>query len=113
MTQYFALPVIPTVFGFNARMQFLHESDLLEALLHATVSDVHGTFNIAGDGMMMLSQAVRRLGRPTVPVPALTVGSLGTFVGRARGVDLDPEQIAFLTFGRGVETSRMREVLGF
>ena len=28
MTSYFRLPVIPTVLGFDARMQFVHESDL-------------------------------------------------------------------------------------
>ncbi len=70
LTQYFALPIVPTVLGFDARMQFLHETDLLAALRHATVDGVHGTFNVAGDGVLMLSQAVRRLGRPTVPVPA-------------------------------------------
>ncbi|HEX5771915.1 MAG TPA: NAD-dependent epimerase/dehydratase family protein, partial [Nocardioidaceae bacterium] len=48
MTQYFRLPVVPTVLGFDARLQFLHEDDLLGALRHATIDGVHGTFNIAG-----------------------------------------------------------------
>ena len=33
---------------------------------------------------------------------------------RAVGVtDFSPEQMAYLTYGRGVDTTRMREVLGF
>ena len=113
MTQYFRLPVVPTVLGFDARMQFLHETDLLEVLRHATTAGVHGTFNVAGDGILMLSQAVRRLGRPTLPIPAFAVSSLGSLIRQVRVADFSPEQMAFLTYGRGVDTSRMRNVLGF
>ena len=44
---------------------------------------MHGTFNLAGDGVLMLSQALRRLGRPTVPVPAFLLDSLGTALKQA------------------------------
>src|SRR6201999_3641128 len=60
MTSYFRLPVIPTVLGFDARLQFLHEQDLMDVLIHAVRSDLPGTFNVAGDGILMLSQALRR-----------------------------------------------------
>ena len=35
----------------------------------ATTGDVPGTFNVGGDGMLLLSQAIRRLGRVELPVP--------------------------------------------
>lgn len=113
MAQYFRLPVIPTVLGFDARMQFLHETDLLEALRHATTAGIHGTFNLAGDGVLMLSQAVRRLGRPALPMPAFAASGVGSLIRQARVADFSSEQMAFLTYGRGVDTTRMREVLGF
>ncbi|MGH3369987.1 MAG: NAD-dependent epimerase/dehydratase family protein, partial [Nocardioidaceae bacterium] len=113
MAQYFRLPVVPTVLGFDARLQFLHEDDLLRALTHATTDGVHGTFNVAGEGILMLSQAVRRLGKPSVPVPGFAVSQLGTFVRQSRVADFSPEQVAYLTYGRGVDTTRMREVFGF
>ena len=113
MAQYFRLPVIPTVLGFDARLQFLHENDLLAATRHATLAGVHGTFNVAGDGILMLSQAVRRLGRPTAPMPSFAVGYVGSLIRQTRVADFSPEQMAFLTFGRGVDTRRMRTVLGF
>lgn len=113
MTQYFRLPVVPTVLGFDARLQLLHEEDLLGALRHATLDGVHGTFNIAGDGVLMLSQALRRLGRPSVPLPPFAASQVGSFVRQSRVADFSPEQIAYLTYGRGVDTTRMREVLGF
>ncbi|MGW5359120.1 NAD-dependent epimerase/dehydratase family protein [Actinopolymorpha pittospori] len=113
MTRYFALPVVPTVLGFDARMQFVHEDDLLEALRLATVGQTAGTFNIAGDGVLMVSQAIRRMGRPTAPVPAFAVATFGQMFRAARLADFTPEQLTFLTYGRGVDTTRMREELGF
>jgi UDP-glucose 4-epimerase len=113
MVQYFRLPVVPTVLGFDARLQFLHEEDLLGAVRHATIDGVHGTFNVAGDGIVMLSQALRRIGRPSVALPTFAVSQVGSLVRRSRVADFSPEQVAYLTYGRGVDTSRMREVLGF
>ena len=113
MTSYFRLPVVPTVLGYDARMQFLHERDLYGVLRHAVAHDVRGTFNVAGDGILMLSQAVRRLQRPALPLPGLAVGRLGSVLKSARVADFSPEQLAFLTYGRGVDTTRMRTVLGY
>ena len=113
MTGYFRLPVIPTVLGFNPRLQFLHEQDALDVLEHATVTDVTGTFNVAGDGIMTLAQAVRRLGRPSLPLPGFAVPTFGSAIRQTRRADFSPEQVAFLTFGRGLDTTRMRSMLGF
>jgi UDP-glucose 4-epimerase len=113
LTSYFRLPVIPRVFGFDARLQLLHEDDLMEVLQHAVRHELPGTFNIAGDGILMLSQALRRLQRPTVPLPGFAVGGTGNVLRRARLADFSPEQLSFLTYGRGVDTTRMRTVLGF
>jgi UDP-glucose 4-epimerase len=113
ITSYFRLPVIPTVLGFDARLQFLHEDDLFHVLHHAVVTERPGTFNVAGDGILMLTQAVRRLQRPSVPLPGFAVGNVGSILRSARVADFSPEQLAFLTYGRGVDTTRMREELGF
>jgi UDP-glucose 4-epimerase len=113
MTRYFGLPVVPTVFGYDARLQFLHEDDGVEAIRRATVHDLPGTFNLAGDGMISLSQAIRRLGRPTLRLPSFTASSTAAVVRRARLADFSPDQITFLTYGRGVDTTRMRSEFGF
>ncbi|HET8602375.1 MAG TPA: NAD-dependent epimerase/dehydratase family protein [Marmoricola sp.] len=110
---YFRLPVIPTVLGFDPRLQFLHESDAYAVLRHATLTEVPGTFNVAGDGVIMLSQAVRRLGRPTLPLPSFALSPVGSAFRQARLADFSPEQVSFLTYGRGMDTSRMRTVLDF
>jgi UDP-glucose 4-epimerase len=113
MTSYFRLPVIPTVFGFDPRLQFVHEADLMSVLNHAVASEVPGTFNVAGDGVMLLSQAVRRLRKPNVALPRPAVGGIASALKSARMADFSPEQLGFLTFGRGIDTTRMRTELGF
>ncbi|WP_419997003.1 NAD-dependent epimerase/dehydratase family protein [Streptomyces boninensis] len=118
LAEYFALPVLPTVLGYDPRLQFVHEQDVIDVLLVAAgeARKGHlnsGTFNIAGDGVLLLSQCARRLGRPTAPtlLPAVTwIGSALRSVGMT---DFAPEQIRLLTHGRVVDTRQMREVLGF
>jgi UDP-glucose 4-epimerase len=113
MTSYFSLPAVPTVAGYDARLQFIHEDDGLEALRLATVFERPGLINVAGDGVILLSQAIRRAGRPTVPIPPMMVSAVGRGFIRAGLADFSPEQVRFLTYGRGIDTQRMREVLQF
>jgi UDP-glucose 4-epimerase len=113
ITSYFRLPVIPTVLGFDPRLQFVHETDLMRVLTHAVHAEIPGTFNVAGDGVMLLSQAVRRLRKPTVPLVRPAVGAVAAALKSARMADFSPEQLGFLTFGRGIDTARMRDMFGF
>ena len=113
MSAYFELPLIPTVLGFDPRLQFMHPDDGLECLRLCTVEQRPGTFNVSGDGVVSLSQAIRKTGRPRLPLPSALVSSVGGLVRRANVVDFSPEQLRFLTYGRGVDTTRMREILKF
>lgn len=118
LAEYFSLPVWPTVLGYDPRLQFVHEDDAIEVLRIAAAAPRRGTlnsgtFNIAGDGVLLLSQTSRRLGRPTVPLLLPTVTWAGTALRSIGITDFSPEQIRLLTHGRVVETTQMRETLGF
>ncbi|HET7328328.1 MAG TPA: NAD-dependent epimerase/dehydratase family protein [Nocardioidaceae bacterium] len=113
MGRYLSLPTIPTVLGFDPRLQFCHERDAIDSLRRAVSHDVPGTCNVAGDGILTLSQAARRAGRPTVPVPDHALGAVGGLFPAARLADVAAEQAAYLRYGRGVDTTRMRTCLGF
>ncbi|MFI5976841.1 NAD-dependent epimerase/dehydratase family protein [Streptomyces sp. NPDC051452] len=118
LASYFALPVLPTVFGYDPRLQFVHEDDVVEVLRIASHEPRRGTlnsgtFNIAGDGALLLSQCSRRLGRPTVPLPLPAVTWAGSLFRTLGMTDFSPEQIRLLTHGRVVDTVQMRETLGF
>ncbi len=111
-TRYLSLPVVPKVMGFDARLQFLHPSDAIEALLAVTRRDVPGTFNVAADDMISLSQAVRMMGRPTVGVLQPAAPVVASMFRQARLIDFSADQIDALTYGRGMDTSRFRDAVG-
>jgi UDP-glucose 4-epimerase len=113
LTRYFALPVVPTVLGYDARMQLLHEEDALAVLERAACHELPGVVNVAADGVLLLSQAIRRAGRVPLAVPTVAVGTVARLLRGARVIDFSPEQMRLLNFGRVVDTTRLREVFGF
>jgi UDP-glucose 4-epimerase len=52
--QFFALPAVPMIAGFDPRYQFVDEVDVVHALEHVAVRDIPGIFNVAGDGILTL-----------------------------------------------------------
>ncbi|MFV0459660.1 MAG: NAD-dependent epimerase/dehydratase family protein [Actinomycetales bacterium] len=113
LTDYFRMPVAPTVLGFDPRLQFVHEDDLVAAMVQATLGPATGTINVAGDGVLTLSQALGLTGRPPVPVPRGRLTQVARLVGRAFGVELGPDLMRLLTYGRALDTTRMHTVLDF
>ena len=112
-TRYFALPAVPIVLGYDARVQLLHEEDGLAVLERAASQDIPGVFNVAADGVLLLSQAIRRAGRVPIPVPSPAVGPVSRLFRSARLVDFSPEQMRLLNFGRVVDNRRLRRQFGF
>jgi UDP-glucose 4-epimerase len=113
LTRYFALPVVPTVLGYDARVQLLHSEDALAILERATMHDLPGVFNAGGEGVLLLSQAIRRAGRIALPVPSGAVPSVGRFFRSARLVDFSPDQMRFLNWGRVVDSGLLKREFGF
>ncbi len=113
MAEYFALPLVPTVLGHDARLQFIYEDDGLEVIKRATLSDHPGVFNVAGDEFLMLSQAIRQAGKASIPVFEPFMGMVGGWVRRAGLGDFTPDQIRYLTYGRGLDTSKLVSQFGF
>lgn len=113
LTRYFQLPVVPTAFGYDPRLQLLHETDAIEILRLAATTDRPGTYNAAADGALLLSQAIRRAGRVHVPVLAPAVELVGRAVRRSGMVDFSPEQMQFLNFGRVVCNQRLKSGFGY
>jgi nucleoside-diphosphate-sugar epimerase/1-acyl-sn-glycerol-3-phosphate acyltransferase len=112
LTRYFELPTCPTVLGFDPRLQFLHETDTERVLEIAVLGPpVEGTFNVAGDGVVLLSQAIRIAGKPPLPIPEPLVSVAAELLRRT--IDFSPEQARFLQFGRVADTSAARQRLGF
>ena len=104
LTRYFAMPVVPTVLGHDARIQLLHAEDALAVLDRASTHDLPGVYNAGGDGVLMLSQAIRRAGRVPLPVPRQLISSVAR---------MPAEQVRLLNDARVVDTGRLKTAFGF
>ncbi len=113
LSRYLAGPVVPTVLGQDPRLQLLHEQDALGALERATTAGKSGTFNIGASGIIMMSQAIRRSGRVPLPVPRSALTLVDSLRRATRYTELDREQLNYLSYGRVMDTTRMREVLEY
>ena len=104
----FSLPAVPMILGFDPRYQFVHEDDVVHALEHAARHGLPGVFNVAGDGVLALSEVAGLLGKPYAPIlPPWGTGLAAAALRRA-GVRIPPEALAQLRFGRGVDNRRLK-----
>ncbi|MFT4201961.1 NAD-dependent epimerase/dehydratase family protein [Gordonia sp. (in: high G+C Gram-positive bacteria)] len=113
MGAYLSTPVVPTVLGYQPRLQFLHEEDALASLERITLGAPAGTYNIAADGVITLTQAIRRAGRIELPVPSGLVTPIVGVFADVRSARLRSSQMDWVTYGRVLDNTRMRTELGF
>ncbi|SEL53055.1 NAD-dependent epimerase/dehydratase family protein [Nonomuraea pusilla] len=113
LTRYFTQPVLPTVFGFDPRLQFVHEDDGVEVLRRMATEDHPGTYNVAGAGVLLLSQCARRAGRLTMPLVSPAFKMIGNAARRFGLVEYSPEQLRLMSYGRAVDTSSLEAELGW
>lgn len=113
LRRYLAGPLAPTPLGFDARLQFLHESDAVEVLRLAAVSSRPGVVNVAGAGVLTLHQLLRRAGRLRVPVPAPALGLAGLVTRNGGIASFGADESRLLRFGRVLSTERLRSEFGY
>ena len=112
ISRYLTLPAVPTLLGFDPRLQVIHEEDAVAALASVIDRPRPGTFNVAAPGQLYLSR-ILRLGR-RVPQPLPKRAFESALRGLARvGLALPRHVASLLKHGRVMDVSGMREPLGF
>ena len=103
------LPVVPSVFGYDPRLQFVHEVDVVRAILFALATELQGVFNVAGDGLLPWSEVAAICGKRTVPLPPVATGLFAAPLARLTRAELPKEMLALLRHGRGVDNRRLKQ----
>jgi len=112
ISRYLTLPSVPTLMGFDPRLQFIHEEDAVAALEHAADQDVSGTFNVTAQGQMYLSRVLRLGRRIPQPLPGRLFD--GALSGLSRiNINVPDHLRGLLKHGRVVDTTEMRTTLKF
>ena len=114
LARYLSLPVVPTFSGYDPRLQLLHEDDAAEVIVRAVAGGHAGVFNVAGDGVVLLSQAIGIMGGSPAPV----LPPYGRWVSRLAlrvlaGIDLPAHLADIVSFGSVMDSSRLQSVFAW
>jgi UDP-glucose 4-epimerase len=105
--------MIPSPIGYDPRLQFIHEDDAEEILYRAVREDRPGIYNVAADGVVLLSQAIRICGKLPLKVPLPLASPVASAVRRFGLIDFPSDQIPFLVYGRVADNDRLKRVFGY
>jgi UDP-glucose 4-epimerase len=111
LARYLSLPVVPVFAGFDPRLQLLHEEDAAEAIVRAVVGEHPGAFNVAGDGVILLSQAIGIMGgqpAPVLPPYGRWISRLG--LKMVVRVDLPAHLADVIAYGSVMDCARLAAV---
>jgi UDP-glucose 4-epimerase len=101
------LPMVPSLFGFDPRFQFVHEDDVVRSLLFVLANRLPGIYNVAGDGLLPWSEVARLCGKRTFPLVPYGA-AIAALPLRLAGVELPEEVIPLLRYGRGIDNRRLK-----
>jgi UDP-glucose 4-epimerase len=104
-----SLPLVPKIAGFDPQLQFLEEIDVVRAIVFAVERGIRGTFNVAGDGRLPWSEVLRIMGKRPLLLPPYLTAQAVVPLARAGIIDLPPEKLDLLRYGRGVDNRRYKE----
>ncbi len=108
LSRLLQLPAVPAIAGFDPRIQFAHEDDVVRAITFVVDNALGGVFNVAGDGLLPWSEVVAICGKRVAPIPFLGAEWIAAGLRRFRIFDVPEELEALLRFGRGVDNRRLK-----
>ncbi|HTO01455.1 MAG TPA: NAD-dependent epimerase/dehydratase family protein [Microthrixaceae bacterium] len=110
LTRMLQLPMVPSLFGFDSRFQFIHERDVVRALLFAFDHNVAGVYNVAGDGQLPWSEVAAICGKRTMAFPPYGTQLFAGPLRQLGLMDLPEEYEGLLKYGRGVDNQRFKDI---
>jgi UDP-glucose 4-epimerase len=105
--------VCPKIFGFDPLMQFIDEKDLARALILSLEQNVAGVFNVAGEGVIAYSHAIRHADAVTVPLPPFISAGLVRLVAELSKMNLPPYLMEFFKYPTIINDDAFRSKFGY
>jgi len=101
---------VPTILGYDPLFQFMHEKDVVSALMLALDKRPRGVFNVAGPPPVPISLVIRETGRTNVPLPEFL---LNAALGRFGLPKLPAGALEHIKYPVIVDDSAFRKATGF
>ena len=103
------LPMVPSLLGYDPRFQFVHEDDVIRAILYVLDQRLPGIYNVAGDGLLPWTEVAKICGKRTFPIVPYGHSLLTVPLRYLVGVELPAEVLALLRYGRGIDNRRLKQ----
>jgi UDP-glucose 4-epimerase len=102
--------VMPCIAGFDPLMQFVTEDDVVRCLTTVVRDRITGTYNVAGDGRVPVSELAKIAGVWRLPISPVFTRQVAMPLIRLGLLDLPGELEDLLRYGRGIDTTRLKSV---
>jgi UDP-glucose 4-epimerase len=113
ITDLFEKPKILAIAGSDSPFVFIHDQDVVGAILHGIDSSNVGIFNVAGDGKLTIFEIAQRLGKTCRVLPATVLQAALWVLKKLNLTQYGPEQLDFLRYRPVLLNTRLKEVFGY
>ena len=113
ITDLFEKPRLIAIAGSDSPFVFIHDQDVVGAMLHGIDSPVTGIFNVAGDGKLTIHEIAARLGKHCVVLPAGLLRAALWLLKKFNLTQYGPEQLDFLRYRPVLLNTRLKREFGY
>jgi len=113
ITDLFEKSKILAIAGSDSPFVFIHDQDVVGAILHGIDSPKTGIFNVAGDGKLTIFEIAQRLGKRCRVLPAGLLQAALWVLKKLNLTQYGPEQLDFLRYRPVLLNTRLKEEFGY
>ena len=113
ITDLFEKPRLIAIRGADSPFVFIHDQDVVGAIVQGVDSPVTGIFNVAGDGKLSIFEIAERLGKRCVVFPPGLLRASLALLKLFGLTQYGPEQIDFLRYRPVLDNRRLKEDFGY
>ena len=113
ITDLFKKPRLIAIRGSDSPFVFIHDQDVVGAILHGIDSSSTGIFNVAGDGKLSIFEIATRLNKRCLVLPAWLLRSALWLLKKLGLTQYGPEQLDFLRYRPVLDNTRLKTVFGY
>ncbi len=113
ITDLFEKRRLIAISGSSSPFVFIHDQDVVAAIVQGVDSPVTGIFNVAGDGKLDIDEIAARLGKGCVEFPPWLLRGALWLLKKLGLTQYGPEQIDFLRYRPVLDNRRLKEEFGY
>lgn len=105
--------ICPKIFGFDPLMQFIDEKDVARALILALDQPRAGVYNVAGEGVLAYSHAIKHADAISVPIPPFVTTGVVRFLEGVTGLGFPSYLLDYFKYPTVLNDDLFRKEFGY